>query len=230
MADSRRLHSILACLLAFLMVSGAALPSPQTWQCRHAARVVSASFTAKPTAMPCRMGGGPMSGTMACCRAQRTARYSEAVATAGCQAAWLPPHARSIRRAVSGPPQRSVRRKPHRQLVFALASCLRTRVAPDSVQSQLHRSNIRRQTLSFFPTPFPPPARALPPPFDPSTCLSLCHDSAAFPSERFITISRFVVFCRRDDGGTARGPKPGRRRDACRGNMSGMAGCRPPLT
>ncbi|MBV9851484.1 MAG: hypothetical protein JO250_17595 [Armatimonadetes bacterium] len=68
MPARRPLLSVLACLLAFSLVSGAAVPSPLLWRCRHATRVVPASFTAKPLSMPCRMGGGPMSGAMPCCR------------------------------------------------------------------------------------------------------------------------------------------------------------------
>lgn len=66
MADLRRIRRAFSWLLAVLLVSGASLPSPALWQCRHVSRIVGAAFTVTPSAMPCRMGHGQMP-QMACC-------------------------------------------------------------------------------------------------------------------------------------------------------------------
>ena len=61
----RRLKLALSCLLAVLLVGGAALPSPAVWQCRYSSRVVSTAFAPPPSAMPCLMDR-PMA-SMPCC-------------------------------------------------------------------------------------------------------------------------------------------------------------------
>jgi hypothetical protein len=71
MATQRRLKLLISCLLAVLLVSGTALPSPALWQCHHSASVVNAAFTAAPTVMPCRMSE-PLMPTMACCLSEHS--------------------------------------------------------------------------------------------------------------------------------------------------------------
>ncbi len=68
---------ILVFFLALLMGTGAVMPAPGLWQCCHASRIVTAPVL-QSGAMPCRMGGGMMSGTMTCCLAKRQPRVSGA--------------------------------------------------------------------------------------------------------------------------------------------------------
>ncbi len=83
--------SVLAFLLALLVVSGSALPSPMLWQCHHASMI--APFAARPAAMPCRMASdsGMMRGRMACCPAPEIVPTKTVRAASGTQEIRRPP-------------------------------------------------------------------------------------------------------------------------------------------
>ncbi len=92
MAILRR-SKFLVFILAVMLAAGSALPSSALWQCRHAARVVSASFLAAPAVMPCRMADAPMP-RMACCPApaavtQNTSSHRASLTTPPCHPAFI---------------------------------------------------------------------------------------------------------------------------------------------
>jgi len=88
----RRLKLTISCLLAVLLVGGSTLPSPALWQCRYSSRIVSAAFTAAPSAMPCLMGRSTLNGampSMSCCHplksaAPRSSHGKQAFSYPGC--------------------------------------------------------------------------------------------------------------------------------------------------
>ena len=159
-AHPRQFQFLLAYLLAFVLASGAGLPSPWAWQCRHASQIVSGPpIVAGPEAgssasMPCRGRARAAMASMPCCRAAGI----QAAHSAFHRAAISEPACRPTLTRLAALPAAQTPQKPNFPPLAAACAAGTLRTSP-ALPGPLPTPQLRR----------PPPSFALP--ASPSRCL-----------------------------------------------------------